>query len=64
MASATSAALLIRVDLPKRFRKRADLNAADPATYYGGGAIGLVDHLTLAQKRGDESKRQVDQRWH
>ena len=37
--------------------------ALDQATYYGGGAIGYVDYLTLAQERGEEPKPQVDERW-
>ena len=54
---------LANPDLPERFRRRAHLNADDPATYYGGGAIGYVDYLTLAQERGEEPKPQVDERW-
>ena len=54
---------LANPDLPERFRKHAHLNADDPATYYGGGAMGYVDYLTLAQERGDEPKPQVDERW-
>jgi N-ethylmaleimide reductase len=54
---------LANPDLPERFRKHAHLNADDPATYYGGGVMGYVDYLTLAQERGDEPKPQVDQRW-
>jgi N-ethylmaleimide reductase len=54
---------LANPDLPERFRTHAHLNAADPATYYGGGVMGYVDYLTLAQERGDEPKPQVDQRW-
>jgi N-ethylmaleimide reductase len=54
---------LANPDLPERFRRRAHLNADDPATYYGGGAIGYMDYLTLAQERGEEPKPQVDARW-
>ena len=54
---------LANPDLPERFRRRAHLNADDPATYYGGGAIGYVDYLSLAQERGEEPKPQVDERW-
>lgn len=54
---------LANPDLPERFRRRAHLNADDPATYYGGGAIGYIDYLTLAQERGEEPKPQVDERW-
>lgn len=54
---------LANPDLPERFRRRTHLNADNPATYYGGGAIGYVDYLTLAQERGDEPRPQVDNRW-
>ena len=54
---------LANPDLPARFRRHAHLNADDPATYYGGGAIGYIDYLTLAQERGEEPKPQVDDRW-
>jgi N-ethylmaleimide reductase len=54
---------LANPDLPERFRRRAPLNADDPATYYGGGMMGYVDYLTLAQQRGDAPKPCVDERW-
>jgi N-ethylmaleimide reductase len=54
---------LANPDLPQRFRSRAPLNADDPATYYGGGTIGYIDYLTLAQQRGEEPKPCVDERW-
>jgi N-ethylmaleimide reductase len=54
---------LANPDLPERFRRRARLNADDPATYYGGAATGYVDYLTLAQERGEQPKPQVDERW-
>jgi N-ethylmaleimide reductase len=54
---------LANPDLPERFRQRAHLNRDDPATYYGGGAIGYIDYLSLAQERGEEPKPQVDERW-
>jgi N-ethylmaleimide reductase len=54
---------LANPDLPERFRLRAPLNADDPSTYYGGGAKGYVDYLTLAQERGEEPTPCVDERW-
>jgi N-ethylmaleimide reductase len=54
---------LANPDLPTRFRQHAHLNADDPSTYYGGGPIGYIDYLTLAQERGEEPKPQVDERW-
>jgi N-ethylmaleimide reductase len=54
---------LANPDLPDRFRQHAHLNADDPATYYGGGAIGYIDYLTLAQERGEEPRPHVDERW-
>ncbi len=50
-------------DLPERFRRRAPLNRDDPSTYYGGGAKGYIDYLTLAQERGESPKPCVDERW-
>ena len=52
-----------RYDLPERFRHHTHLNADDPATYYGGGAIGYIDYPTLAQERGEEPTLQIDERW-
>ena len=54
---------LANPDLPERFREGTPLNADDPATYYGGGAVGYVDYLSLAQQRGEEPKPYVDERW-
>lgn len=54
---------LANPDLPERFRLRAPLNSDDPSTYYGGGAKGYIDYLTLAQERGEEPKPCVDERW-
>ncbi len=54
---------LANPDLPKRFREGALLNADDPSTYYGGGAVGYIDYLSLAQERGEEPKPWVDERW-
>jgi N-ethylmaleimide reductase len=34
-------------DLPERYRTRAALNAADQATFYGGGAAGYIDYPSL-----------------
>jgi N-ethylmaleimide reductase len=50
-------------DLPERFRRGAALNAADPSTFYGGGAKGYTDYPTLAQLRGEEPGPVVDDRW-
>lgn len=54
---------LANPDLPERLRQHARLSADDPATYYGGGAIGYIDYPTLAQERGEEPKLQIDERW-
>ena len=54
---------LANPDLPERFRQRANLNADDPSTYYGGGAKGYTDYPTLAQERGEASVPCVDERW-
>lgn len=35
-------------DLPQRYRLDAELNAADPNTFYGGGAAGYTDYPALA----------------
>jgi N-ethylmaleimide reductase len=50
-------------DLPERLRQRAGLNPDDPSTYYGGGAKGYTDYLTLAQLRGQAPCTAVDQSW-
>jgi N-ethylmaleimide reductase len=34
-------------DLVARFKRQADLNAPDPATFYGGNAEGYTDYPTL-----------------
>ena len=54
---------LANPDLPERFRVHVPLNADDPTTYYGGGAKGYIDYLTLAQERGEGPKPCVDERW-
>jgi N-ethylmaleimide reductase len=54
---------LANPDLPERFRSRAPLNADDRSTYYGGGAKGYTDYLSLAQEAGEEPKPCVDERW-
>jgi len=38
---------LANPDLPERFRQGADLNEADPATFYGGDAHGYTDYPAL-----------------
>jgi len=38
---------LANPDLVERFRKKAPLNAADPATFYGGGVKGYTDYPAL-----------------
>lgn len=38
---------LANPDLPRRFALGAPLNAADPATFYGGGAEGYIDYPAL-----------------
>ena len=35
-------------DLPERWRRGAELNEPDPATFYGGGAEGYTDYPPLA----------------
>lgn len=43
---------LANPDLPARLQANAPLNAADPATFYGGDHTGYTDYRTLdaAQK--------------
>jgi len=36
-------------DLPERFKRNAELNTADPATFYGGDEKGYTDYPTLEQ---------------
>lgn len=50
-------------DLPERFRERLPLSREDPTTYYGGGAKGYTDYLSLAQERGEQPKACVDDSW-
>lgn len=38
---------LANPDLVERLKRRADLNAADDSTFYGGGAEGYTDYPTL-----------------
>jgi N-ethylmaleimide reductase len=38
---------LANPDLPFRYGRNAPLNAADPATFYGGDATGYIDYPTL-----------------
>ena len=40
---------LANPDLPARLQQGAALNAADAATFYGGGEKGFVDYPTLAR---------------
>lgn len=54
---------LANPDLPERLRVRAPLNLDDPTTYYGGGAKGYIDYLTLAQERGEQPMPCIDERW-
>ena len=42
---------LANPDFVERFRKRAPLNEADPATFYGGGAKGYIDYPRLARTK-------------
>lgn len=35
-------------DLVERFARRAELNAPDPGTFYGGGALGYTDYPALS----------------
>jgi N-ethylmaleimide reductase len=41
-------AFLANPDLPKRYARRASLNAPDRSTFYTGGAKGYVDYPSLA----------------
>ena len=41
-------------DLVERLKRGAPLNAWDTATFYGGGAKGYTDYLTLAASTGDQ----------
>lgn len=42
---------LANPDLPTRLRDGADLNQADAATFYGGGAAGYTDYPTLSRAK-------------
>jgi N-ethylmaleimide reductase len=42
---------LANPDLPTRFARGAALNAADPATFYGGGEKGYTDYPFLVNHR-------------
>jgi N-ethylmaleimide reductase len=44
-------------DLPRRFVHGAALAAADPETFYAGGARGYVDYPTAAPWRADPASR-------
>lgn len=54
---------LANPDLPHRLRIGAPLNADDPTTYYGGGAVGYTDYPTLEQEQGEQPMPCVDKRW-
>src|SRR6476646_3999498 len=41
-------------DLVERLKRGAELNAWDKNTFYGGGAKGYTDYLTLAASTGDQ----------
>ncbi|WP_199442986.1 hypothetical protein [Umezawaea beigongshangensis] len=36
-------------DLVARFRRGVPLTTSDPETFFGGGAVGYVDHPTAAE---------------
>lgn len=40
---------LANPDLVERFRRQSELNAPNPATFYGGGAAGYTDYPALAE---------------
>jgi N-ethylmaleimide reductase len=42
------APFLANPDLPERFAEGAPLNPPNPATFYGGGAVGYTDYPALA----------------
>ena len=54
---------LANPDLPQRIQLGAHLNADDATTYYGGGARGYTDYLSLDQERGEVPMPCVDERW-
>jgi len=39
---------LANPDLVSRLKKKAPLNQPNPATFFGGGAVGFTDYPTLA----------------
>jgi N-ethylmaleimide reductase len=39
-------------DLPERLSTHAPLHTPDPNSFYGGGALGYVDYLSLKQEQG------------
>ena len=47
-AAAFGRLFIANPDLPRRFARRAALNAPDPATFYAGGAKGYTDYPVLA----------------
>jgi len=42
-------AFLANPDLPRRFAEGVELNAPDPATFYGGGAKGYIDYPFMTE---------------
>lgn len=46
-AAAWGKAFIANPDLPRRLRDGAPLNEPDPATFYGGGAVGYSDYPAL-----------------
>ncbi len=50
-------------DLPQRLRLGAALNLDDRTTYYGGGAKGYTDYMSLAQEHGEAPPPCVDESW-
>ena len=53
-AVAFGRSFLANPDLPERFRVGAELNAADKATFYGGGAEGYTDYPFLGGSAEDQ----------
>jgi 2,4-dienoyl-CoA reductase-like NADH-dependent reductase (Old Yellow Enzyme family) len=51
-AAAFGRLFIANPDLPRRFARRAALNAPDPATFYAGGAKGYTDYPALAAAAG------------
>ncbi len=48
-------------DLPERFRRNAPLTPFDPATFYGGGAVGYTDYPSLPDSSVPDSSLQEQQ---